>query len=204
MKYKKIVIGSKNKAKLKEWGEFLSEVLPAVGVSDLGDFTEPEETGETFLENAKIKAIHYAKLTNQLVFADDGGFEVDFLGGRPGVRSRRVFDSKKDVSDIDIVWFILKSLQGVQKEKRTAKLTAAVVLADPKGKIIYEDQGSIGGLVPESVDKVSVEGYPYRDLLFLESYGKLYSELSQKEHQKINHKKKLAKKIIKFIKQKNA
>lgn len=194
MGIKRLVIGSKNKAKLEEWGRFLGEFVEAVPV---GDFDDAEETGESFLENAKIKASHYAKLMGEYVFAEDGGFEVEALGGRPGIRSRRIFGTEKEATDEELVDFILNSLKN--SSSRAARLTAAVAISDPEGNIIYTDENSVQGIVPETVEKVSTRGYPYRDLLYLKEIGKLYSKLSGQEHEKVNHKKQLAGKIKEFL-----
>ncbi len=197
MGIKRLVIGSKNKAKLEEWGRFLGEFVEIDPGSSLSGMTDPEESGETFLENAKIKASYYAKLTGEYVFAEDGGFEVEALGGRPGIRSRRIFGTEKEATDEELVDFILNSLKN--SSSRAARLTAAVAISDPEGNIIYTDENSVQGIVPETVEKVSTRGYPYRDLLYLKEIGKLYSKLSGQEHEKVNHKKQLAGKIKEFL-----
>lgn len=194
---KKLVIGSRNKAKVEEWSKFFEGYLEVLKVDGIVDI---EETGQAFSENAKLKAKHYALKTNEFVFAEDGGFEIDFLGGAPGVHSRRILPGGKDATDEEIVEYVLSKLKGVPKEKRTARLKVAVAISDPKGNIIFEDSGSIDGYVLEKSDgEPLIEGYPYRNLLFIPSLGKTYAKISDEDHEKINHKKIIASKIKKFL-----
>lgn len=197
MKVKKLVIGSKNKAKVEEWTKFFSDYLEVIRVDNISDI---EETGKTFAENARLKAKHYAAKTGEFTFAEDGGFEIDFLDGKPGVQSRRILSGGKDATDKEIVEFVLSSLKGVPKEKRTSRLKVFVAISDPKGNIIFEDSGSIEGYVLEESDgEPLIEGYPYRNLLFIPSLGETYAKISDEDHEKINHKKIIASKIKKFL-----
>ena len=194
---KRILIGSKNKAKIAEWTKFLKDDFEVLGVKYIPDI---EETGKTFIENARLKASYYAQQSGEFVFAEDGGFEIDFLGGAPGVHSRRILPGKKDATDQEIVEFVLEKLKGVPKENRTSRLKVAVAISDPRGNIIFEDFGAIDGYVLEESDgEPLIEGYPYRNLLFIPSMGKTYAQASESDHKKINHKKIIASKIKKFL-----
>ncbi len=197
MKVKKLVIGSTNKAKIEEWTKFFEDFLEVLKVDNLSAI---EETGETFAENARLKAKHYAAKTGEYTFVEDGGFEIDFLGGAPGVHSRRLLSGEKDATDQEIVDFVLNKLKGVPKEKRTSRLKVAVAISDPKGNIIFEDFGAIEGYVLEERDgEPLIEGYPYRNLLFIPELNKTYAQASDEDHQKINHKLVIANKIKKFL-----
>ena len=167
MKIKCLVIGSRNPGKVNEWTELLGGVVKVVPVSDYGDLPEPKEDGKTFAENARQKAKHYAKLTKECVFAEDGGFEVEALGGAPGIRSRRILPGGKDGTDEELNDYILNKLKSLPRKKRKVSLTSAMVLSNPKGKIIFEDEARISGYVPEKVSPVLIPGYPYRSILFI-------------------------------------
>lgn len=199
MKIKRLVIGTSNPGKVKEWKFFLKGIIPVISVSEVGNFNSPEENGKTFLENAIQKAKHYSKLTHEYVLSEDGGFEVDFLGGLPGIKSRRILPGDKDGTDKELIEYILKRLDGVPKEKRKARLVVSVVISDPKGKIIFQDKNLMEGLISEKACLKIEEGYPYRSILYLPSLKKFYIELTNKEHKKYAHRKPIAEKISQFL-----
>lgn len=200
MKIKRLIIGSKNPAKIKEWTKFLKDSLEVLTLKKFPNIEDIEETGDTFAENAKLKASHYAKKLSEFVFAEDGGFEIDALGGAPSVHSRRILPGKRQASDEEIVEYILSQLKGLPQEERSARLKVAVAVADPEGKVIYEDFGSIEGLVLEKRDNSEIiTGYPYRNLLYIPSLEKTYAQISDENHKKINHKKIIAEKLKQFL-----
>lgn len=200
MKIKKLVIGSKNNAKVEEWTRFLKDFVRVLNLDSFPKIEDIEEIGETFSENARLKSSYYAKNLEEFVFSEDGGFEIDSLGGLPGVHSRRILPGKKEATDREIVDFILEKLKGLPLKKRQARLKVAVAISNPKGQIIYEDFGFLEGLVLETKDKSKImKGYPYRNLLYLPKFKKTYAEISDKDHNKINHKKAIAKKLKDFL-----
>ena len=136
-----LLLASANQGKLRELRAIL-EGLPVrlVGLTDagLGDPPEVAETGETFLENALLKARAYAAWSGLAAVADDSGLEVDALGGAPGVRSARYAgEGAGDQANLDK---LLAALAGVPPERRTARFRCAAALVDP-------GRGS-GGLKP--------------------------------------------------------
>ena len=199
MQISRLVLGTNNPAKVKEWKEFLDGIVEVVGISDMGSFPEAKESGKTFEENARIKARHYAKLTREYVLSEDGGYEVNALNGAPGVKSRRILPGDKDGTDEELIEFVLTKLKSVPTEKRTVNLTTAVAIADPKGKIVYEDKESFKGIVSEKPGPVRIAGYPFRTIHFIPELGKTYAELTQREHMKFNHKRKIAERFKKFL-----
>ena len=87
---KKLLIATKNKGKLKEISQFLSDLpIKTLSLSDIGIYDNFEEKGKTYKENSQQKAIFYAKKSGLPAIADDGGIEIDALNGAPGVKSRR-------------------------------------------------------------------------------------------------------------------
>lgn len=196
----RLVIGSTNKAKIEEWTKFFKDSFEILNLENFPKIKDLEETGETFAENARMKASHYAKKTGEYTFAEDGGFEIDALGGAPGIHSRRILPGEKEASDEEIVDYILGKLKGLPKEKRTSRLKFAAAISDPLGNIVYEDEGAIEGYVLEERDGAQlIEGYPYRNLLFIPSLRKTYAQASESDHKKINHKLVIANKIKKFL-----
>lgn len=199
MKIKRLVLGTGNSGKLQEWNKLLEKIIFLVGISEFGHLPKPKENGRTFEENARQKATHYAKLTREYVFSEDGGYEIEALGGAPGPRSRRILPGGKEGTDEDLINYILRELEGLPKEKRGVKLTVAAAVSSPKGKIIFEDRASISGIVTRKPGPVKIEGYPFRSIHFLPKLGKTYAELTEEEHEKYNHKRQIAERLARFL-----
>jgi XTP/dITP diphosphohydrolase len=152
----RLLLASANQGKLRELRTIL-EGLPVelVGLADAGRGEPPEveETGDTFLANARIKARTYADWAGLAAVADDAGLEVDALGGAPGVRSARYAGpGASDQANLDK---LLAELADVPPERRTARFRCAAVLVDPaagewhaeaawEGRILDAPRGSGG------------------------------------------------------------
>lgn len=196
---KKIIIGSRNPAKINEWREFLNSALKVDSLEKGRNLGEPQETGSTFAENARLKAAYFAQKLGEYVLSDDGGFEIDALGGAPGVKSRRILPGDRDGTDQELIDYVLAVMKDLPAKQRTARLTSALAVSDPQGKIVYQDQASFGGMVSRKAVKVIIPGYPFRSLLYVPEFGKTYAEFTEDEHQKVNHRKKMAEKLIVFL-----
>jgi XTP/dITP diphosphohydrolase len=129
----RLLLASANQGKLRELRAILEGLpveLAGLGDVGLGAPPEVEETGDTFLANALLKARAYAAWSGLPAVADDSGLEVDALGGAPGVRSARYAGpGAGDQANLDK---LLAALAGVPRERRTARFRCAAVLADPQ------------------------------------------------------------------------
>ena len=199
MRIERIVLGTSNPAKVDEWTKLLQEEIPGLEVKAAVKLPEPNETGETFEENAVLKAIHYAKLTGDFALADDGGFEIDAFDGAPGVKSKRILPGEREATDKEQIEYVINKMEGMPQEKRGTRFTTAVAVSAPDGKIIYEDRESLEGYVPEKAGKKLIKGYSYRSLLYLPELGKTYAELNEEEHNEHSHKRKIVKRLAKFL-----
>lgn len=199
MRIERLVIGSSNPAKISEWTKALSDLLEVSPVSEFGDFPEPEENEASYLKNARQKASHYSKLTNNFTLAIDGGFEIDALGGWPAVKSRRLLPGDVKANDEELIQFVLEKLKGVPIEKRTVRLGGAYALSDPSGNIIFTDSAFLEGLVAEKVGPVLIPGYPFRSIHFIPKVGKTYAELSEKEMAEYSTKAKIMPNLLEFL-----
>lgn len=193
---KKLLIATTNPAKLAELKKFLSDLpFETLSLSDVGITESVEETGKTLEENAILKARFYAKKSGLLTLADDGGFEIDALGGAPGVKSRRWIHGDLESSDEELINYAISKLKGVPMEKRGAQLHLVLALATPgKGKV-YTSEDSVRGFIPLKLSTKREKGFPYRSLLFFPKFGKFYGELTPKEHEELNHRKKALEKL---------
>ncbi len=196
----RLIIGSLNPAKISEWADFFREFgLNVKQEPSLENLPKPEEIGLTFIENARLKAAGYAKLLNKYVFADDGGYEIDALGGLPGVKSRRILPGDREGTDQELIDYVLERMRGIPYGKRTVKLTSAVALSDPYGMIIFEEICSSPGVIAEEQGPILIPGYPFRSIHILPELGKTYAELTEKEHKRYSHKRPVAKRLAKFL-----
>lgn len=132
----KVVMASNNAHKIAELRAILSAYgLDVVSQREAGVHVEPEETGTTFEENSRIKAVAVMQACGLPAVADDSGLMVDALNGEPGVYSAR-YGGPDCISDSDRINYLLKKLENVPEGKRTAKFVSVITLVTPDGKEI--------------------------------------------------------------------
>jgi XTP/dITP diphosphohydrolase len=159
-----------------------------VGLSDFAGIGEISEDGVTFADNARKKALGYAKATGLWTIADDSGLVVDALGGEPGVKSSR-FSGEKETDrkllDHKNMAKVLKLLKDVPKEKRTARFICCLCLASPK-KVLIETQGVLEGLIADK--EIGENGFGYDPIFFVPSLNKTVGQLTPKGKNAISHR----------------
>lgn len=182
-----VVVATGNAHKLVEIESILAQVLPDVrfvALSQLGDFPDPEETGETFLENALIKAESAVAETGLTAIADDSGLVVDALDGAPGVYSARYAGVHGD--DAANNEKLLGNLADVADSERTARFMSVVALISSDGMVLTGTGSCEGriGYVPQGEN-----GFGY-DPLFLpdDTPGRTMAELEPAEKNAISHR----------------
>jgi len=198
----KVLIATTNSAKFNEIKYFLKDLpVQFLNLKDLNIRGNPNEDGKTFEENAVKKASYYYKKSKLPVIADDGGLEIDFLNGEPGVKSKRWIKGKVS-SDEKLIEYTLQKMKNLPLKKRGAKLRTVLAFIDDNGSI-YTSEGIIKGIIAEKPCQKLTKGYPYRAIFFIEGINKYYSEfdLSKKMYEKYSHRGQALKKIIKIIKE---
>ena len=180
----KLLIGTRNKSKKKEMGELLSEIpLQLVSLVDMGIDDEVEEYGQTFEENAILKAEGYGTLSGLLTLADDSGIEVDALGGRPGVFSARY--AGLNATDEERNKMLMSELVNVPDNERTARFRCVVALWTPKtGVSTYE--GKVEGLITRGPR--GNNGFGYDPIFFSEEMGKTLAQIPATRKHRISHR----------------
>ncbi|WP_085829941.1 RdgB/HAM1 family non-canonical purine NTP pyrophosphatase [Collinsella vaginalis] len=182
-----VVVATGNAHKLVEIESILAQVLPDVrfvALGQLGDFPDPEETGETFLENALIKAESAVAETGLTAIADDSGLVVDALDGAPGVYSARYAGVHGDdaANNEKLLW----NLADVADSERTARFMSVIALISSDGMVLTGTGSCEGriGYVPQGEN-----GFGY-DPLFLpdETPGRTMAELEPAEKNAISHR----------------
>lgn len=186
----KIFIATKNKNKLKE----LERILIPMGFEVLSEndlekpLPEVEETGETYEENALLKAYSGLKATGLITVADDSGLSVDFLDGAPGVYSARYSGENATYESNNEK--LLAALKGVPKLKRTARFVSSVACVFPDGTE-FTVRGECEGYIAEKCS--GNEGFGYDPLFICESG--CFAEISPEEKDRVSHRGKALKKF---------
>jgi XTP/dITP diphosphohydrolase len=172
-----VVVATGNPGKLKEMQAYLGELGWELRLKpkDL----EIEETGTTFLENARLKAVGVASALGQWAIADDSGLQVDALNGAPGLYSARYADS--DQARIERV---LSELAGISE--RGAQFVCAVALARPDGTIALETEGICRG---EILTKPKGDGgFGYDPVFYVPELGQTFAEMSPQQKEACSHR----------------
>ena len=186
----KLVVATGNPGKLAEMQEYLTglpwelELKPAE--------IDVDETGTTFIANARLKASEVAKAVGKWSIADDSGLAVDALGGAPGIYSARYGKTDKDRIDR-----LLKELGDT--DNRQAKFVCALAIANPDGKIILETQGMRHGEILESPR--GDNGFGYDPIFYDPSQQQTFAEMSSETKGKVSHRAVAFKLIMPELKQ---
>lgn len=194
-----LLIATKNHAKADDYKRILAEFgVEAKSLADIDDPDDVEETGKTLEENAILKANYFAKKHSCPAIADDSGFEIDALGGEPGIYARRW--PGYEATDEELQNMVVSKLAGTPLEKRTAKFTNMTVLADKNGAIIAKGAGYINGYIPLEISPKKTPGFPYRSCLYVPQFNKFWIDLTAEEYRKLGYRYEAIKSIINDIK----
>ena len=185
-----ILVATTNAGKVRELRAMLGDSVACKTLADFPDTGEVVEDGATFAENARKKATEYARATGLWTLADDSGLVVDALGGAPGVKSARFSGEVPpgtDRKEIDRrnIEKILKMLEGIAPEKRTARFVCRLCLAAP-AKVLAETEGTVEGVI---IDEPAGEnGFGYDPVFFVPSLGKTVAQLPDEQKNAISHR----------------
>ena len=191
-----LVIATRNSGKLIELCELLSD-LPFT-LRDLNSFPlieSVEEAGETFAENASVKARAYAQQTQFITLADDSGLEVSALGGAPGVRSARY--AGDGASDAQRTSKLLAELSRQSSGDRTARFVSAVAIANTAGLILNISRGVCEGRIA-TVPR-GPNGFGYDPIFIPNGYDQTFGELSAEVKSQISHRARALKDATDFL-----
>lgn len=185
----KIVFASSNPHKLREVHPVLGALrIELVALASLKlQLPEPVEDGASFEENARIKAIAYAKATGLSCLAEDSGLEVDALGGAPGVHSARyagLGEGRLERDDANNAK-LLDAMRDVADGARAARFVCAMCLSDPEGNVLCESRGTYEGVIAR--EPRGRGGFGYDPLLLLPD-GRTSAELSPEEKNARSHR----------------
>ena len=187
---RKILVATTNPGKVAELRAMLEFDVEWVGLADFPDINEIKEDGKTFAENARKKAVCYAKQTGLWTIADDSGLVVDALGSAPGVKSARFSGKKLKGEDRTLIDHrniakVLELLKDVPKEKRTARFVCCLCLASPE-RILIETEGTLEGLINDK--EIGENGFGYDPIFFVPHLNKTVAQLTREEKNAISHR----------------
>ena len=177
----KIIAATKNKNKLREFGEILKG-FEIISQAEAGIDIEVEETGDTFEENSMLKAKAIFEMTGIPAIADDSGLCVDSLNGEPGVYSARYGGEGYD--DEGRVQLLLKNMKDIPDDKRTARFVCAITLVSKEG--IITARGECEGKI--AYEPKGENGFGYDPVFYVEQFGKTTAEISPEEKNSISHR----------------
>ena len=193
MPEKVLLVATGNKGKLAEIKSILKE-YHVMGASEAGISFDAEETGDTFAENAAIKARELKKLTEHAVLADDSGLCVDFLDGEPGVYSARY--AGESATDDDNIDKLLSALNDVPEEKRGAKFTSVICMIDAEGNEIYGEGNCFGRILTE---RQGDGGFGYDPVFFSNDFNESFGSLTHEQKNQISHRKRALEDLLKKL-----
>ena len=199
-----MLLATRNRGKLREFQALLApagwEVIALQALDSTQDADEPnlesrisqsrisrspnhfEETGDSFGENARLKALHYSRMSDLPVLGDDSGLEVFSLGGRPGIQSARY--AGPGATDADRIRKLLAELQP-DRADRSARFVCSLALAQ-WGTVLQEAEGECRGEI--ALEPKGTGGFGYDPIFFLPEFGCSMAELPEEEKNRISHR----------------
>lgn len=183
MPEKILLVATGNAGKLREIKSILTE-YKVMGAKEAGLSFDAEETGETFAENAAIKARELKKMTDFAVLADDSGLCVDALDGGPGVYSARYAGC--DATDDDNVDKLLGVLKDLPEEKRGAQFKSVVCLITEEGDEIYGEGTCTGRILTE---RHGTGGFGYDPVFYSDDFSESFGILTPEQKNQVSHRK---------------
>ena len=202
MKSTEIIVATGNPHKVEEIREILAvHGFRVLSLTDVGaeGIPEPEEDGDTFAQNARIKATQYARAINRMVLADDSGLAVDALGGAPGVFSARwsglgVTREERDNANNKK---LLEELASTPADRRTARFVCAMCLSAADGSVIAETVGEFHGSI--GTNARGVNGFGYDPLFVVDANGQTSAELTSQQKNDRSHRGAATRAMAKFL-----
>ena len=181
----RLLLATTNPNKVREIRAVLESALfDVVSLSDLPPVPEPEETGATFWENARLKAFAYAEATAMIAAAEDSGLEIAALDGEPGVRSARFLGP--DVPYVKRFEEIYRRLAAVSSRDRNARFVTALAIANADKELLFETETTIDGVIADA--PAGSHGFGYDPIFYYPPFGKTTAELTMEEKCAVSHR----------------
>tara|TARA_B100000749_G_scaffold28431_1_gene19958 strand:+ start:471 stop:1061 length:591 start_codon:yes stop_codon:yes gene_type:complete len=188
-----LLVATTNAHKLSEIRSILTGLdIDLVSLSDFPHVIVPDETCDTFVANAREKALHYANATGQLTLAEDSGLEIDGLNGEPGVRSAR-FNGDSYPERFKVIY---ARLANAEQLGCRARFVCALAVARGSN-ILFETCGSVEGRVAD--EPSGAAGFGYDPIFHYPPYGKTLAEVSREEKAAVSHRGKAVRALRNYL-----
>jgi XTP/dITP diphosphohydrolase len=193
--YPVLLLATTNKGKVREYLGLLGGIpYKLMTPADLGISVDVMETGQTFEENATLKATAFAGASGQLTLADDSGLEVDALGGEPGPRSHRF--AGEHASDAERIVYLLARLADAPDKDRAARFRCVIAIAAPAGPVALFS-GECHGIIISTPR--GENGFGYDPVFYIPELAKTMAELTLEEKNKVSHRARAAEKVREWL-----
>lgn len=180
----RLLVATTNGGKLREIRALLSGApVELTSLHDLDPIEEPEETGATFEENARLKALYYGSRSGLTTVAEDSGLVIDGLNGEPGIRSARFI--RPDASYPERFAEIFRRLAGPPVKNRAARFVCALAVADGN-RIIYEARGTVEGEIAH--EPRGDRGFGYDPIFYYPAYSATLAEVTDEAKRAVAHR----------------
>lgn len=191
---KKLIFATNNQGKVNEIRQILGDRYEVYSLKDLGIHIDIVEDGESFEENAIIKAEAICRETGEMVLADDSGFEVDYLNGEPGIYSARYLgeDTSYDIKNADL----LRRCKEAGEGERGARFVCVIACAYPDGKV-ETTKGIIEGEL--AYEPKGTNGFGFDPIFYLPERGCTTGELDPEEKNRISHRGIALRKMVELL-----
>lgn len=192
---KKIIFASNNQGKIREVKDMLADPdVEVFSMKEAGIDMDIEENGTTFQQNALIKARAVYNVTHELTIADDSGLEIDWMNGEPGVYSARFMghDTSYDIKNAAI----LEKMKNVRGADRSARFVCAMAAILPDGREITT-RGTMEGVIADRIE--GSNGFGYDPILYLPEFGKTSAQLTEDEKNRISHRGKALRELVREL-----
>ena len=211
----KLLIATTNEGKFGEIGEVLRDLhvelyhlhshnLSSKNGSLMAEIMKDdhfEESGETFEDNASLKALHYSEIAGMPTIGEDSGIIVDALAGELGVKTRR-WGAGEKATDEEWIKYFMNVMEGIPEEKRTARFVCCAAFTDGETGEIYLFKGRTEGVITHKLEAPLKKGIPLSSCFRLAGSDKVYAALSEDQKNKISHRGKAFHELKDFLKQK--
>ena len=188
-----LLVATTNAHKLSEIRSILTGLdVDLVSLSDFPPVIVPDETGDTFVGNAREKALHYAAATGQLTLAEDSGLEIDGLNGEPGVHSAR-FNGDSYPERFKVIY---ARLANAERLRCRARFVCALVVVRGSN-ILFETRGTVEGRVADQPSGAA--GFGYDPIFHYPPYGKTLAEVSREEKAAVSHRGKAVRALRNYL-----
>jgi XTP/dITP diphosphohydrolase len=193
----RLLLATNNRGKIAEYRQLLADCgWELVTFADLGLSLDEEEVGDTYEDNARMKAVTAARVSRVHALADDSGLDVEALGGAPGPRSARF--GGEGISFREKIALLLERLKGRPPGERGCRFVCVIAVADPQGRVRL-CQGDCSGQVAEAPRGEG--GFGYDPIFYLPELGKTMAELSAEEKNVVSHRARAAQQARQILKE---